>query len=290
MTPYELKLSRESRQKIDYKKREINRTYKHYRIKLGDCAIDREAQREATSQAVKALADRFDPDLMGTITVSHRDGTYWILDGQHRCLALKLVLGDDADEWPIEADVYEGLTEEEEAEMFLSLNNTKTVSAFDKFKVSVTAGREEESDVNRIVRSHGLRVSQNGKQGSIGATSALMNVYRLGGPKLLSATLYVMSSAWESTVWDSFIIKGMALFLNRYGDRVDKAALIKKMSALPMANKSLKIASERIRLSSGTSKDKSCAAAITDEYNKGRRGVKSLGSWFKNTGKEDSDA
>lgn len=266
---------------LDGQRRKVTRTCKHRTIKLGECAIDREAQREATVSAVRDLANKFDPNLMGTIVVSHRDGKYWVLDGQHRCLALKMVLGDDADDWEIEADVYEGLTEAEEAEMFLSLNDRKVVSSFDKFKVSVTAGRADEADVDRIVRAHGLRISQNGKQGSIGAVSALMFVYGLGGPRLLSSTLSVMSSAWESTVWDSFIIRGMALFLNRYGDRVDRPELIRKMAALPMANKSLKLATEKIRSSSGETKGKACAAAITDEYNRGRRGMKSLGSWFK---------
>ena len=51
--------------------------------------------------------------------------------------------------------------------MFLSLNNRKTVSAFDKYKVGVTAKRQVPEDIERIVTAHGLRTSRDGKAGSI---------------------------------------------------------------------------------------------------------------------------
>ena len=250
-------------------------------IKVGDIRIDCDAQRDVTKQSVKTLASNFNPDLMGIIVVSHRDGVYWVMDGQHRVLALKEVLGDDADEWPVIAECYEGLNEEQEAEMFLSLNNRKTVSAFDKYKVGVTAKRQVPEDIERIVTAHGLRTSRDGKAGSISAVTALQAVYTLEGYKLLSRTLSVISAAWDATIWDSFIIKGVARFLNRYQLRVKDERLTRVLADYPLANKGLKMAAEKNRKTYGINLEIATAAAITDAYNKGRRGVTSLGNWFK---------
>lgn len=250
-------------------------------VRLGDCSVDREAQRIATDPSIRSLADDYNLDLLGIPVLSERDGQYWILDGQHRLLALKLVLGDDADDWTFQAEVYTGLSEAQEADMFIKLNKRKNVSAFDKFKVGVTAEYPIPTDINRIVNAHGLRVSQDNKQGSISATTALEFTYGLGGPKLLSSVLSTLSEAWDSAVWDSFIIKGTALFLNRYGNRINRKTLVRKLSDIPMAAKGLKLDANRIKQQTGVVLDKATAAAITNKYNKGLRGLSSLGNWFK---------
>src|SRR5262249_61491582 len=62
----------------------------------------------------------------------------------------------------------EGLTEAQEAEVFLKLNDTLPVRAFAKFKVSVQAGRDAEADVDRIVRALGLRIARGSGGGAPG--------------------------------------------------------------------------------------------------------------------------
>ena len=37
----------------------------------------------------------FDPNLLGIITVSYRDGKWYIIDGQHRAIALNTIFGDE---------------------------------------------------------------------------------------------------------------------------------------------------------------------------------------------------
>lgn len=263
------------------RKKTVKRNSHLATIKVGDIRVDSSSQREATRQSVHALASNFNPDLMGIIVVSHRDGVYWVMDGQHRILALKEALGEDADDWEVVAECYEGLTEEQEADMFLDLNNRRTVSAFDKYKVGVTARRHVPEDIERIVTAHGLRTSKDGKPGSISAVTALQKVYEIGGYQLLSRTLSVISAAWDATVWDSFIIRGVARFLNHFQQRVDDERLIKILAAYPMANKGLKMSAEKNRKAYGVNLEDGTAVAITEAYNKGRRGANSLGNWFK---------
>jgi hypothetical protein len=259
----------------------ITRTPHLKTIKVGECRINSTAQREANANAISTLASHFNPDLMGIPVVSYRDGIYWIIDGQHRILALKQTLGEDADAWEFVAEVYQNISEEEEAALFLELNTRKPVKAFDRFKVGVTAGLPEPSDIERIVISHGLRVSQDGQQGSISAVGALESVYRKHGAKALASTLTIMSSAWDSTVWDAFLIRGIALFCNRYATRISQPRLIKRLSEYPYGVKGIKADSARTKRSLGTNQDVATASIITNAYNKGLRGVNSLGDWFK---------
>jgi hypothetical protein len=259
----------------------ITRTPHLKTIKVGECRLSPNAQREAKPKDISDLASRFNPDLMGIPVVSYRDGIYWIVDGQHRTMALKQTLGEDADEWEFVAEVYEHLTEAQEAALFLELNHKKSVNAFDNFKVGVTAGLPEPCDIERIVLAHGLRVSQDRQQGSISAVGALESVYRKHGSKVLASTLTIMSSAWDATVWDAFLIRGIALFCNRYATRISQPRLIKRLSEYPYGVKGIKADSARTKRSLGTNQDVATASIITNAYNKGLRGTNSLGDWFK---------
>jgi hypothetical protein len=122
--------------------------------------------------------------------VSHRGGWYYLIDGQHRIAALKLWLGS----WEgqqVQCWCYEGLTEAQEAEVFLTLNDTLAVHAFARFKVSVQVGRGTEGDIDRIVRALGLRISQGRAGGGIAAVATLRRVYDRGGAAVLARALRI---------------------------------------------------------------------------------------------------
>ena len=89
-------------------------------INVADLNTDRTYQRPLR-KTYKKIAAQFDPLLLSTITVSKRlDGTYWILDGQHRVAAAK-ELGIPT----LDALIYSGLTLEEEAYIFSMQNHNK---------------------------------------------------------------------------------------------------------------------------------------------------------------------
>ncbi len=114
------------------------------------------AQRDLNQARVDELAARFDMEQLGTPVISHRDGHFYLIDGQHRIEALKAI-GHGGRQ--VQCWTYQGLTEGGEAAMFLTLNDTLTVGAYPRFKVAVQAGRPEETDIDRIVRAQGLRIS-----------------------------------------------------------------------------------------------------------------------------------
>lgn len=192
-------------------------------VKLGDLRVSPVAQRELNNNWSNTLAETFDINKMGTLVVSHRDGIFWIVDGQHRASALrkwaKREFGDDWTEWTVEVRCHEGLDEVGEAQLFLALNSRRPVSPFDNFKVGVTAEIPEPSDVNRIVMSLGLKVAREKKQNTIAAVSPLMRIYRDNGAVVLRKTLTVIRDAWEGIGFDSAVIDGVGMFIGRYEGR-----------------------------------------------------------------------
>src|ERR1044072_8171392 len=132
-------------------------------------------QRKIRPSRVNYLEANLDLEQLGTPTVSHRGDWYYILDGQHRIEALKQHgYGDQQ----VQCWCYEDLTEEEEAEIFLKLNDRLAVRRFDNFTIGVQAGRLAEADIDRIVRAQNLLISEENVPGAIRCVAALETVYR----------------------------------------------------------------------------------------------------------------
>jgi hypothetical protein len=164
----------------------------------------------------------FDEWAIGVLLLSRRpDGTLVILDGQHRAAALRQV-GVPGNAKVVPAFVYEGLSQTQEAHLFVGHNTTRTVSAWDKFKAFRTAGDPETVAIDRLVRSHGLQVASSSRDGQIGAVSALRSIYRLGEPngQILDQTIRSLYTAWQdiSEAYGANIMKGVALFFRENPD------------------------------------------------------------------------
>src|SRR5574342_399774 len=94
------------------------------------------AQRDLNEARVDRLVTEFDLEQFGAPTVNHRDDHYNIIDGQHRIEALKRWFGEGAwEDQQVQCFTYGGLSEDQEAEVFLRLNDTLTVNVFTKFKI-----------------------------------------------------------------------------------------------------------------------------------------------------------
>lgn len=250
-------------------------------VKLGEIRVSPSAQRDLNQARVAKILDAIDMERIGTLTVSYRDSFYWLIDGQHRYNALKDYFGEGFEEWEVEAWCYYDLTEEQEAEKFLQHNDVLAVSAFDKFRIGVEAKRPLESDVDRIVRSLGLKVTRGKGHGSVSAVSALLSTYKKYGPRGLVRSLHVIRDAFGDQGFESVIVSGVALFLGRYDGRIDDERLIKKLNATMGGVKGVQNRSVVTRDRTGKTVPECIAAVITEIYNAGLRGTASLGSWWK---------
>ncbi len=105
-------------------------------------------QREFRKAHGDRIAAELDLNKLGLPIVNHRDGMFWILDGQHRIYALRQ--NGFMDDF-IECQVYENLTDAEAADMFIGVNNRKQVAPYDKFHLGVHRGLRRETSIRRAV-------------------------------------------------------------------------------------------------------------------------------------------
>lgn len=246
-------------------------------VPLEALRVSPNAQRELNQFWVDAIVADFDLEQLGAPTVSHRDGYYWVLDGQHRLAALKEWLG----EWKgqkFQCWCYEGLSLDEEADVFLKLNNVRTVSALPKFRAAVTAGRAVETDIDRTVRTQGLVVSADRIPGAIRAVGTLIRVYQRSGPVVLGRALRVIREAYGDAGLEASVIDGIGMLCQRYNGELDEDTAVSKLSNAHGGVNGLLNKAQKARLDTGLTKAECVAMSAVEIINSGKGGVK-LPKW-----------
>lgn len=251
-------------------------------IPLDQIRVSTRAQRDLNPARVDRILATLDLEQLGVLTVNSRDDAFYVIDGQHRHAALLAFFADEPD-IKVQCWTYFGLTEEQEAERFLKLNDTLTVSAFAKFRVGVTAGRPEESDIDRLVRANGCVVSQDGIPGAIGAVGALRTIYGRTGGVNLGRTIRTVHAAFGDPGLENNVLLGVAYALDRYGKDIDDARLVGQLNRMAQGAKGLVQKGEDYRLRTGNLKSHCIAAAVVDVYNAGLapRAARRIPSWWK---------
>lgn len=246
-------------------------------IAVADMRVSPLAQRELNRARVDYIAADFDPEQIGNPTVNLRGGHWYIIDGQHRVAALtQMGWGDQQ----VQCWTYEDLTETQEADVFLRLNDTLTVNSFAKFKVGVTAGREEPVEIDRMVRTQGLVVSQDSIPGAIRAVGTLQRVYRRTDSKTLGRALRIIRDAYGDPGLDAPVIDGIGYLVGRYNGELEEQHAITKLGNAHGGVNGLLGKAELIRRQTGNAKGLCVAAAAVEIINSGKGGKK-LPSWWK---------
>lgn len=257
----------------------LNRTLRSVKISL--MKVSPLCQRELKQHWVDELTANFDPVKLGTPEVSHREGYYYIMDGQHRIEAAKAYLGNWEDQH-LDCWVAEGLTEEEEAEVFLSLNDRKSVDVFQKFKVAVRAGRPAEVEISLIVKDESLTISTQTVPGAVRAVGTLLRVHRRNGPDTLRRALRLARDSYGDPGLDATIIDGFGLLCHRYNGVLDERSSVASLSRAHGGVNGLLGAAEQLRQKTGSAKTQCVAAAAVTIINRDRKSTKKLQPWFKN--------
>ena len=201
-------------------------------IKPSLLMVDQTVQRPLDGVRVAAIAGDFDREGLGVIYVSKRaDGSYHIIDGQHRIAALR-VLGriDKA----IPCVMYEGLSRSQEAAMFRRLNNTRQVQVLDRFRVRIVEGDPVACELADILKSHGWSIAKSGARGSFFAVAALEKVYRAkdgGDSDTCDALIRVATEAWghDSNALRAEIVSGLGVLLRRH-PQLEQSKLVTEMA------------------------------------------------------------
>jgi len=239
-------------------------------------------QREFRKDHGDRIAANLDLDKIGYPIINHRDGNYWVLDGQHRLYALKQFGFDDS--YVLDCEVYEGLSDGEMAEIFLGRQG-RAISPYDSFHVACTAGRQREAEVRRTVEANGLRIGRVKEDHTIGAIGALCKVYDRSGPVVLGQTVRAIKNAFagDPRSFCPEMIEGVGLVFNRYNGKTNERELASRLAAWRGGVRGVMHRVEQQRERTGNQKAQCVAATVVDIYNSslGPRAKDRLPSWWK---------
>src|SRR5690349_10802536 len=131
---------------------------KFEKISPKNVQLDSRYQRDLDEKRANGMASAIVDDLLGVPVLSRRkSGTVIAIDGQHRITSLQKAGRNE----PILCQVHEGLSLQEEADLFLKLNGQRVaVGKYDKFKASIVAKDPQALSIEKIVSDAGLRITR----------------------------------------------------------------------------------------------------------------------------------
>ncbi|WP_030518208.1 ParB/Srx family N-terminal domain-containing protein [Nocardia sp. NRRL WC-3656] len=188
-------------------------------LMIKDLQIDVEAQRTLGERRAQSMASTWVHEARGTLIVSKReDGSYFLVDGQHRKRAMELL---KIEKTPCE--VHHGLTQTEEAILFLIKNRESSKpNAIDEYKIGLTGGIPLFVDTEQVLKEKGLQVGATSTN-SVGAVAGILRITETYGPEVLKRTLDVAEEAWGRTAetWDGMLLGGLGMFLGKHSAQVN---------------------------------------------------------------------
>ena len=177
------------------------------------------AQRTLKEAFVKKIIKEWNEYSIATLILSDRgDGTYAIVDGQHRwTAAVRLGYKD------MLCIVHKNLTIAQESAMFTKCQERNAISAVEKFWSDVLQKDEDALMILNIVTDAGLKIgkSKNGGSSSrtIGSVKTLYYIRRRYGAVNLKHTLTLMAKCWTDDSGSKFsgrILAAVSNFFYRH--------------------------------------------------------------------------
>lgn len=201
-------------------------------LTAGELEICDNVQRQVEMAHARKLSKNWNDELVGVLTVSYRDGRFYVVDGQQR-LYVQAAIKKNRD-YRFMVNLWEGLTEQQEGKIFLAMNRDhKSVTTFDRFKVAANIGSADELAVIKAVEDLGYTVGPKSSAEVIGCPATLLRIYRQTGLSNLKRSVEIYAAAFrgDDKPWNATVLEGIALFLHRDGDRIEDARAILKFRA-----------------------------------------------------------
>lgn len=248
-------------------------------LRVDELLIDTNYQRPAAPKKILKIAAKFDTIAAGGIIVSKRaNGQKVVLDGQHRTRAARIAGVNE-----ILCIIHEGLTFEEEAQIFAMCNTQRAnPSATAVFRAKLASNDGHANAIKEIVEHAGfyLEFNANGAprvtKDHIGiiAIGALQNIYDSDGGDRLGEVLSVIADTWpdESEAVRAQMVKGVWMFIRTYAEEWNREHFVNRLAkSNPTAIMRRAVAFSSL---AGGSMHTNVARAMLEEYNvnlKGRR-------------------
>ena len=192
-------------------------------------------QRPVNPKEVERLIREWDERLLDPITVSFRDGKFYVVDGQHRISAMREMNGGRG--IMVNCKVYNGLTYEQEADLCYKLDKAKKrLSLSQSTNVLAESGGDAEiTEIKRLVENCGFIWAlgkSHGKTGEIVSTRALVNAYRLLGGASFTRMLQLLWDTWQGDPRSltAALLAGLALFIKTYDTELNDQTFVSRLS------------------------------------------------------------
>lgn len=244
---------------------------KWIRVQVRDLKLHPKLNREIKPSTIRWLVRDMDLDLLGTFDVWRQGRDLFVINGQHRKLALEeLGLG----EWEVDCRVFEGMTLPEACEAALAANKSTPWSSWEKFEKGCTAGRPECLGARAVAESFGLRVTKTGGDGEIRCVDVLTKAWSLDIGGTLTEAMAFPLDAWGSTAAavEGRVLAGFVTFTiyaRKY--EIDRASFIKKLAKYEGGALAILAHARYESKHKGGTVARRFAEALVDIYNKGRR-------------------
>ena len=236
--------------------------------------VDARYQRGEHYARSKRIAADFHWVPFGALVVSKRKGSYFVIDGQHRCVAAII-----AKKQYVPCVVFAGLAIEQEAISWVKINlNRKNPSQVDAWKARLSGKEDDTVEAQKILARYGYRVSTSiYKEGmahvTVRCAGQMRALYQDGR---LADTLHFLTACWpkHALLAKSSVIRGAAQFIALYlahEYRVSQAKMLKclKETAIDVIDMR---ARGLIQYGSSRSHVAAISAVMVDAYNKNKRG------------------
>lgn len=206
------------------------------------------AQRVFKKPHVEEIIDNFDKNQLQPIVVSFRDGIYYIVDGDHRTAAVRVKFGND---YLMECKVVNGLTEKQEADLFVKLNENRIpLTASEDARGKFYAGEQQILDLYNICKKNhcifDIKVQENSNDDDIEDKSdwrkvkcikAMERTYEGLGYNYddMFRIIKLLNTTWadDKDTFQEPMIKMMAVLIKTYGDEMVDKTFISRLSASP---------------------------------------------------------
>lgn len=209
-------------------------------LPVSKLTVDHTVQRSSVDGGrVEKIVRNFRPEALGVLAVSDRgDGTMHVIDGGHRRAAL-LALG--LDDFHVRAEVYCGLTEAQEAELFTWKNNTRGLNPVDRFRVAVKANDPTAVTLDDLLTKYGWEVAATKSKGKFTAVGSLQKIYgsKYNGPEdtewICERVIRILTEAWGHDTFGvaGWLISGLGAVLLRYPTLVDDTKMVGVLADYP---------------------------------------------------------
>lgn len=207
-------------------------------LALGTLVFEHPAQRvKSNATKLRAMEADWKPEAFGLPLISSdTEGRHKVIDGRHRCTAALALFGAET---AVLCEVFYGLSQQQEHDLFLSRNQQTVIGANDRYPNELGAGRATAVAVNDVLTRHGLKVGAVGAPDTVKNPGTLVKVYEREGAEILSDTIGALLNSFGVVSIVPAFVDGLAQVFSLYDGQIKNVG--------PMNRKFMSIALSEIK-------------------------------------------